>query len=59
MIHLLNEDRFDFIPNHDKGFVLGFNDEMSRLAYDIWWQNREWVLLGKVYDYLSEIGEQI
>lgn len=34
MIHLLNEDRFDFISNHDKEFILAFNDEMNKLGYD-------------------------
>lgn len=33
MIDLLNEARFDFISRTDKGFILAFNDEMSRLGY--------------------------
>ncbi|MBN1372310.1 MAG: hypothetical protein JW987_10270 [Anaerolineaceae bacterium] len=31
---LLQEPRFDFIPDQDKAFMVAFNDEMARLGYD-------------------------
>ena len=34
MHDLLQEGRFDFIANHDKGFILAFNDAMTNLGYD-------------------------
>jgi len=34
MIDLLNEARFDFISRADKGVILAFNNEMSRLGYN-------------------------
>jgi hypothetical protein len=34
MRDLLKEERFDFISNNDKGFILAFNDAMARLGYD-------------------------
>lgn len=33
MKDLLNQGRFDFISKRDKGFILAFNDEMTRLGY--------------------------
>ena len=30
---ILNEDRFDYLSNDDKAFILAFNDEMTRLGY--------------------------
>ena len=34
MIKILNENRFDYMTDNDKAFVLAFNDEMKRLGYD-------------------------
>jgi spermidine/putrescine-binding protein len=34
MIDFLNEERFDYMSNHDKEFVLAFNDAMNQLGYD-------------------------
>ena len=34
MNELLREARFDFIANDNKGFILAFHDEMTRLGYD-------------------------
>jgi hypothetical protein len=34
MDDLLKEERFDFIANHDKAFILAFNNEMTRPGYD-------------------------
>ena len=34
MHDLLQEERFDFVPNGDKGFILAFHDSMTRLGYD-------------------------
>ncbi len=31
---ILKEDRFDFVCQPDKAFILAFNDEMTRLGYD-------------------------
>jgi hypothetical protein len=33
MIDLLDEERFDFIPEAEKGFIRAFNAEMNRLGY--------------------------
>ena len=34
MNELLQEERFDFISNEHKAFILAFNEELSRLGYD-------------------------
>jgi hypothetical protein len=31
---ILKEDRFDYVVDRDKKFILAFNDEMTRLGYD-------------------------
>jgi hypothetical protein len=33
MNDILKEDRFNFIGSREKGFIVAFNDEMSRLGY--------------------------
>lgn len=33
MRYILNEERFDFVSSNDKGFIIAFNDEMSKLGY--------------------------
>ena len=34
MDDILKEERFDFISNDDKAFILAFNDAMTKLGYD-------------------------
>ena len=34
MDKLLMEERFDYVSDSDKAFILAFNDEMNRLGYD-------------------------
>ena len=34
MDELLKENRFDFVSNHDKAFILAIDDEMTKLGYD-------------------------
>jgi hypothetical protein len=33
MNDILKEERFNFVVNHDREFILAFNDEMDRLGY--------------------------
>ena len=34
MDHLLKEERFAYLSDNDKAFILAFNSEMTRLGYD-------------------------
>ncbi len=34
MIGILREERFNFVSERDKAFMLAFNDQMARLGYD-------------------------